>query len=232
MLLGHELAGVTDDGTAVAIEALFGCGECEQCVQGHVNLCVLGPTALGRDQRRRHGRVLHRAGDRAGAAARRARGVRRVHRRAGVGRVARLSNRGRRSRPAGRRDRWWRDRSPRRGGGEADGRGRGVDRGAPSAPACRRRADRGHRDVGAVRRRHRGGRHRERPAPRDRGRASRRDDGGARRVPARRHLAPARVLHEGAADRAVARLLQPRTAVATSRTRPRCSRPIPTWSTR
>lgn len=47
MLLGHELAGETEDGTPVAIEALFGCGECEQCVQGHVNLCVLGPTALG-----------------------------------------------------------------------------------------------------------------------------------------------------------------------------------------
>lgn len=47
MLLGHELAGVTEDGTAVAVEALYGCGECEQCVQGHVNLCVLGPTALG-----------------------------------------------------------------------------------------------------------------------------------------------------------------------------------------
>jgi threonine dehydrogenase-like Zn-dependent dehydrogenase len=47
MLLGHELAGVTEDGTAVAVEAIFGCGECEQCLQGQVNLCVLGPTALG-----------------------------------------------------------------------------------------------------------------------------------------------------------------------------------------
>lgn len=47
MLLGHELAGVTEDGTAVAVEALFGCGECEQCLDGRVNLCVLGPTALG-----------------------------------------------------------------------------------------------------------------------------------------------------------------------------------------
>ena len=26
-LLGHELAGVTEDGRAVAIEAIFGCGE-------------------------------------------------------------------------------------------------------------------------------------------------------------------------------------------------------------
>ena len=47
MLLGHELAGVTEDGTAVAVEALFGCGECPQCVAGQVNLCALGPTALG-----------------------------------------------------------------------------------------------------------------------------------------------------------------------------------------
>jgi 2-desacetyl-2-hydroxyethyl bacteriochlorophyllide A dehydrogenase len=47
MLRGHELAGVTDDGTAVAVEALFGCGECPQCRKGEVNLCALGPTALG-----------------------------------------------------------------------------------------------------------------------------------------------------------------------------------------
>jgi len=47
MLLGHELAGVTEDGTPVAIEGIFGCGGCEQCDQGHVNLCVHGPTALG-----------------------------------------------------------------------------------------------------------------------------------------------------------------------------------------
>lgn len=47
MLLGHELAGVTEDGTPVAIEAIYGCAGCEQCDQGHVNLCVHGPTALG-----------------------------------------------------------------------------------------------------------------------------------------------------------------------------------------
>lgn len=47
MVLGHELAGVTADGTPVAVEAIFGCGGCEQCDQGHVNLCVHGPTALG-----------------------------------------------------------------------------------------------------------------------------------------------------------------------------------------
>src|SRR5258708_7755583 len=48
MVLGHELAGVTDDGTAVAIEAIFGCDEgCEHCDAGHYNVCVHGPTALG-----------------------------------------------------------------------------------------------------------------------------------------------------------------------------------------
>ena len=48
MILGHELAGVTEDGTAVAIEAIFGCDNgCEHCDAGHYNVCVHGPTALG-----------------------------------------------------------------------------------------------------------------------------------------------------------------------------------------
>ena len=38
-ILGHELAGVTDDGTAVSIEGLFGCGECTYCLEGRNNLC-------------------------------------------------------------------------------------------------------------------------------------------------------------------------------------------------
>jgi threonine dehydrogenase-like Zn-dependent dehydrogenase len=46
-ILGHELAGVTEDGTAVAIEALFGCDGCECCDAGRYNLCLRGPTALG-----------------------------------------------------------------------------------------------------------------------------------------------------------------------------------------
>jgi threonine dehydrogenase-like Zn-dependent dehydrogenase len=47
-LLGHELAGVTEDGRAVAIEAIFGCGECELCSAGQYNLCATtGTTALG-----------------------------------------------------------------------------------------------------------------------------------------------------------------------------------------
>lgn len=38
-LLGHELAGTTADGTAVAIEAVFGCGACDQCAAGSYNRC-------------------------------------------------------------------------------------------------------------------------------------------------------------------------------------------------
>lgn len=46
-VLGHELAGVTEAGTPVAIEALFGCDGCERCDAGEYNQCVKGPTALG-----------------------------------------------------------------------------------------------------------------------------------------------------------------------------------------
>ena len=38
-ILGHEVAGVTADGTAVAVEAMYGCGECVQCTAGRYNLC-------------------------------------------------------------------------------------------------------------------------------------------------------------------------------------------------
>ncbi|MFI5506392.1 zinc-binding dehydrogenase [Mycobacterium sp. NPDC051804] len=46
-IAGHEFAGVTDDGTAVAVEGFFGCGSCPQCEQGTFNMCVQGPTAPG-----------------------------------------------------------------------------------------------------------------------------------------------------------------------------------------
>ena len=47
-VLGHELAGTTADGTAVAIEAIFGCAECEHCLAGNYNLChTTATTALG-----------------------------------------------------------------------------------------------------------------------------------------------------------------------------------------
>jgi len=46
-IAGHEFAGRREDGTAVAVEAIFGCGACPQCEQGSYNLCGRGPTALG-----------------------------------------------------------------------------------------------------------------------------------------------------------------------------------------
>jgi len=47
-ILGHELAGVREDGTAVTVEALYGCGQCEQCRRGTYNLCPThGERALG-----------------------------------------------------------------------------------------------------------------------------------------------------------------------------------------
>jgi 2-desacetyl-2-hydroxyethyl bacteriochlorophyllide A dehydrogenase len=38
-ILGHELAGVREDGTAVVVEAIYGCMECDQCERGAYNLC-------------------------------------------------------------------------------------------------------------------------------------------------------------------------------------------------
>lgn len=52
-ILGHELAGLRADGTPVVVEAMYGCGECEQCLHGRYNLCpthserALGVTADG-----------------------------------------------------------------------------------------------------------------------------------------------------------------------------------------
>jgi len=52
-VLGHELAGVREDGTAVVVEAIYGCGDCDQCRRGAYNLCpthterALGVTADG-----------------------------------------------------------------------------------------------------------------------------------------------------------------------------------------
>ncbi|MEE2664140.1 MAG: alcohol dehydrogenase catalytic domain-containing protein [Myxococcota bacterium] len=44
--LGHELAGVTDDGTSVAVEPIQPCGECEFCLGGDYQRCVRGPTMV------------------------------------------------------------------------------------------------------------------------------------------------------------------------------------------
>lgn len=47
-ILGHELAGFREDGTAVVVEALYGCMDCEQCRRGAYNLCPTHPQrALG-----------------------------------------------------------------------------------------------------------------------------------------------------------------------------------------
>jgi threonine dehydrogenase-like Zn-dependent dehydrogenase len=50
--LGHEVAGVTDDGTPVAIEPLAPCGACGPCLDGDYNLCRTSGAMLfgiGRD---------------------------------------------------------------------------------------------------------------------------------------------------------------------------------------
>ncbi|MCP5058088.1 MAG: alcohol dehydrogenase catalytic domain-containing protein [bacterium] len=44
--LGHEIAGVTDDGTPVAVEPLSPCMECAPCRSGEYNLCERGPTII------------------------------------------------------------------------------------------------------------------------------------------------------------------------------------------
>jgi 2-desacetyl-2-hydroxyethyl bacteriochlorophyllide A dehydrogenase len=38
-ILGHEVAGVRADGTAVVVEAMYGCGTCGPCAGGRYNLC-------------------------------------------------------------------------------------------------------------------------------------------------------------------------------------------------
>jgi threonine dehydrogenase-like Zn-dependent dehydrogenase len=40
--LGHEFAGVLDDGTAVAVDPTSGCGKCDQCARGATHLCRTG----------------------------------------------------------------------------------------------------------------------------------------------------------------------------------------------
>ena len=40
LVLGHEFAGVTEDGQRVAIDPAISCGRCEFCLHGHPNLCA------------------------------------------------------------------------------------------------------------------------------------------------------------------------------------------------
>jgi 2-desacetyl-2-hydroxyethyl bacteriochlorophyllide A dehydrogenase len=46
-IAGHEFAGVLEDGTPVAVEAIFGCAGCEECDQGNYNRCRNGVQGLG-----------------------------------------------------------------------------------------------------------------------------------------------------------------------------------------
>ena len=39
LVLGHEFAGVTENGESVAVDPAIPCGECEFCERGHPNLC-------------------------------------------------------------------------------------------------------------------------------------------------------------------------------------------------
>lgn len=40
LVLGHEFAGVTEDGQRVAVDPALPCGHCEYCEHGHPNLCA------------------------------------------------------------------------------------------------------------------------------------------------------------------------------------------------
>jgi L-iditol 2-dehydrogenase len=39
LVLGHEFAGVTEDGRRVAVDPAVSCGSCRLCLEGHSNLC-------------------------------------------------------------------------------------------------------------------------------------------------------------------------------------------------
>ncbi len=46
-IIGHEFAGVTEDGRAVAIEPITGCGQCACCDEGHRFHCDAGLFVMG-----------------------------------------------------------------------------------------------------------------------------------------------------------------------------------------
>jgi threonine dehydrogenase-like Zn-dependent dehydrogenase len=46
-IIGHEFAGVTEDGRAVAIEPITGCGQCLACDDGHRLHCEAGLFVMG-----------------------------------------------------------------------------------------------------------------------------------------------------------------------------------------
>jgi threonine dehydrogenase-like Zn-dependent dehydrogenase len=45
-VIGHEIAGVTADGTPVIVEGFVSCGRCDWCAQGRANLCRLAGTRI------------------------------------------------------------------------------------------------------------------------------------------------------------------------------------------
>ncbi|MEE3331959.1 MAG: alcohol dehydrogenase catalytic domain-containing protein [Myxococcota bacterium] len=47
LILGHEFAGTTPDGTAVAVEPLISCGECHACDAGNRPHCESGTSFMG-----------------------------------------------------------------------------------------------------------------------------------------------------------------------------------------
>ena len=46
VVMGHEFAGTTPDGTPVAVEPITPCGVCDACRGGDVQRCVLGPAMV------------------------------------------------------------------------------------------------------------------------------------------------------------------------------------------
>jgi threonine dehydrogenase-like Zn-dependent dehydrogenase len=46
-IIGHEFAGITEDGRAVAIEPITGCGQCANCDDGHRVHCEAGIYVMG-----------------------------------------------------------------------------------------------------------------------------------------------------------------------------------------
>ena len=45
-IMGHEVAGVLDDGTLVAVEPIGPCLDCPPCRNGEYNLCTIGPDMI------------------------------------------------------------------------------------------------------------------------------------------------------------------------------------------
>ena len=140
-ILGHELAGVREDGTAVVVEAIYGCMECEQCRRGAYNLCPThGQRALGIGADGGMAEQFRAPTARLVPLAAGLRRARRLHRGAGLGLLARTPPRGHRAGLTGRGGRRRRARIARRGRRSSARRGGRRARRPPSAPEGSRRA--------------------------------------------------------------------------------------------